>query len=49
MNGQALVGADKDAYGGFEVVVMVYKREEHQPPDLGFLEGLVVSQGFQQL
>ncbi|MFS7922497.1 hypothetical protein Hanom_Chr03g00249821 [Helianthus anomalus] len=45
MNGQALMGADKDDDGGFEVAVMVYKREEHRPPDLGFLEGLVVWQG----
>ncbi|KAM0054212.1 hypothetical protein Hdeb2414_s0006g00192471 [Helianthus debilis subsp. tardiflorus] len=38
-----------DDDGGFEVTVRVYKREEHQPPDLGFLEGLDVWQGFQQL
>ncbi|KAJ0692427.1 hypothetical protein HanPI659440_Chr15g0585821 [Helianthus annuus] len=49
MNGQDLVGADEDDDGGFEVTVRVYKREEHRPPDLGFLEGLVGWQEFQQL
>ncbi|MFS7918667.1 hypothetical protein Hanom_Chr03g00203831 [Helianthus anomalus] len=49
MNGQDLVGADEDNDGGFEVTARVYKQEEHRPPDLGFLEGLVVWQGFQQL
>ncbi|MFS7918679.1 hypothetical protein Hanom_Chr03g00203971 [Helianthus anomalus] len=49
MNGQDLGGADEDNDGGFEVTVRVYKQEEHWPPDLGFLEGLVVRQGFQQL
>ncbi|KAJ0793552.1 hypothetical protein HanOQP8_Chr01g0030681 [Helianthus annuus] len=49
MNGQDLVDADEDNDGGFEVTVRVYKQEEHRPPDLGFLEGLVVWQGFQQL
>ncbi|KAJ0765860.1 hypothetical protein HanPI659440_Chr08g0308641 [Helianthus annuus] len=49
MNGQDLVGADEYDDGGFEVTVRVYKREEHQPPDLGFLEGLVVWQEFQQV
>ncbi|KAJ0501098.1 hypothetical protein HanRHA438_Chr11g0497261 [Helianthus annuus] len=45
INGQDLAGADEDDDGGFEVTV----REELRPPDLGFLEGLVVWQGFQQL
>ncbi|KAF5768504.1 hypothetical protein HanRHA438_Chr14g0647791 [Helianthus annuus] len=48
MNGQYLVGAVEDDDGGFEATVRVYKRDEHRPPDLGFLEGLVVWQGFQQ-